>query len=174
MSDEQEKPQGQQFFYDEFFGDDEGVEIYLVVRGREVPMRIRRGLTLKEKAAAQASGVHRSIDPNTGAIKIDRIDEGKAAEEIAFRMLISWPFVNRDGSPVPVTRENVSKLLGGMDKLVEIAAKMESEGDRALIPFVAPYAGDSVAPAAPTSVSPQEVSPSESPATRSSDGATTN
>lgn len=126
------------FFFDEFFGsEDNGVEIHLPIRGREVPLRIRRGLTLKEKVEAQAVAVKRKIDPSTGKITIDRIDEAAAAEEIAFKMLLSWPFITRDGAPVPITRENVGKLLG-MDQLVELTQKMEQEGEAALAPFVAP------------------------------------
>ena len=147
MSDEETKPQ-EQFFYDEFFGNDDGVDVELVVHGRKVPMRIRRGLTLKEKAAAQSVAIKRTLDPNTGKVTIDSIDEGRASEEVAFRMLLSWPFTFREtGESVPITRENVSKLLGGMDALVELAAKMEHEGDAALAPFVAPSVKDSETPA---------------------------
>lgn len=125
------------FYFDEFFAD-EGVDILLPIRGRKVPLRIRRGLPLKEKAAAQAVAVKRHVDPNSGRVVIDQIDESLAAEEIAYRMILSWPFINRDGSKVSITRENVSKLLGGMDTLVSLVEKMEQEGDAALVPFVAP------------------------------------
>jgi hypothetical protein len=125
------------FFFDEFFGSDEGVEILLPIRGRSVPLRIKRGLTLREKAAAEGKAIKRSVNLKTGQITVEGIDEAAAAEEIAFQMLLSWPFTHRDGSPVPLTRENAAKLLGGLDTLVGLVKKIEEEGDAALAPFVA-------------------------------------
>lgn len=142
MSDEetnQPAPAPEQFFFDEFFTDDAGVEILLPVRGRKVPIRVRRGLPLQEKIAAQSVGIKRKADMKTGKVVVDRIDEGAAAREVAFRSIISWPFTYREtGEPVPITRENVDKLLGGMDTLVEIVMQMDKEGEAALLPFVAP------------------------------------
>lgn len=125
----------QTFYFDEFFGSDaEGVEVTLTIRGRAVPVRIRRGLTLREKVEAQAKAVKRHVTPD-GRPVIDSIDEAAIAEELAFKLLLSWPFVTRDGSPVPITRENVAALLGGLDELIEISRKMEVEGVEALRPF---------------------------------------
>lgn len=132
-----ENLEAQPFYFDEFFGsEDDGVEITLKVRGRKVPLRIKRGLTLREKAQAQARAIKRHIDPKTGRVVVDSVDEAGAAEEIAFQMLLSWPFVTRDGAPVPITRENVSKLLGGLDQLMDLVQKMEESGVEALAPFV--------------------------------------
>jgi hypothetical protein len=138
----------QPLYFDEFFGsDDNGVEITLPIRGRQVPLRIRRGLTLREKSQAQARAIKRHIDPKTGRLIIDSVDEAGAAEEVAFQMLLAWPFVNRaDGSPVPITRENVALLLGGLDALVELTQKMEEAGEEALAPFVSASASPSVIP----------------------------
>lgn len=128
--------EAQPFYFDEFFGsDDNGVEVTLSIRGRKVPLRIKRGLTLREKAQAQARAIQRHIDPKTGRVVVDSVDEASAAEEVAFQMLLSWPFVTREGSPVPITRENVSKLLGGLDQLMELTQKMEESGAEALDPF---------------------------------------
>jgi hypothetical protein len=131
----------QQFFFDEFFGEDDGVEILLPVRGKKVPIRIRRGLPLQEKLAAQSAAIKRKINPVTGKIEVDRIEEGAAARELAFRMLLDWPFTYREtGEKVPITRENVDKLLGGMDKLIELVGKLDEEGEAALAPFALPSA----------------------------------
>lgn len=131
------------FFFDEFFADESGVEVWLPIRGRKVPLRIKRGLTLAEKLKAQSKAVKRHVDPATGRVVIDEINEAGGLEEVILAMLVSWPFTYRDGSPVPITRENINKLLGGMDALAELVQKMEVEGDAALLPFAAPFAGDS-------------------------------
>lgn len=123
------------FYFDEFFGSDaEGVEVTLTIRGRKVPVRIRRGLTLREKVEAQAKAVKRHVTPD-GRPVIDSIDEAAIAEELAFKLLLSWPFVTRDGAPVPITRENVAALLGGLDDLIELSRRMEALGEKALVPF---------------------------------------
>ena len=134
MSDDEIK-QPEDFFFDEFFADDAGVEILLPIRGRKVPIRIKRGLTLKEKFRAQAVAVKRKVDPATGRVVIEEINEARGAEEVILAMIVSWPFKYRDDSPVPINRETVNKLLGGLDTLTELVQKMEAEGDAALIPF---------------------------------------
>lgn len=135
------------FYFDEFFGsDDEGIEVTLTLRGRVVPLRIKKGLTLREKAQAESIAIKRHLDPKTGRIVVDSVDEAAAAEELVARMILSWPFVTRDGSPVPVTRENVSKMLGGLAELMQLFEKMEQEGSEALAPFVSPSAAPSATP----------------------------
>lgn len=144
--DENEAPVEQvqvteQFFYDEFFADDNGVEVWLPIRGRSVPIRIKRGLTLREKTQAQAVAIKRRVDPATGRVIIEDINEAAGAEAVILASIVSWPFVHRDGSPVPITKETVNKLLGGLDILGNLLARMEAEGDAALAPFVHPSAG---------------------------------
>lgn len=143
MSDHDQTPDNQPFFFDEFFGsDEEGIEITVMIRGRAVPLRLRRGLTLREKAEAESRAIKRHHDPKTGRVVIDSMDEAGAAEEIAFKMLLHWPFVNRaDGSPVPITRENVRNLLGGLEQIIEITRRLEEYGEKALGPF-APASDD--------------------------------
>jgi hypothetical protein len=144
-----ETPESAPFYFDDFFDNEDGIEVTLLIRGRHVPIRIRKGLTLRERVKAEGMGITRHLDMKTGRVVIDGVDEAAAAEEIAFQMLLSWPFVNRDGSPVPITRPNVAKLLGGMDQLVQLTRKMETEGEAALVPFVSASASPS-APAAPS------------------------
>lgn len=126
MSDEQ-------FFFDEFFAADEPIEIVVAVRGQEVPLKVRPSLTLEERVKAESSAIKRKIDPKTGKITIDRVDEGRAAIELALAYLVSWPFVTRDGSPVPITRENINKFIGAQ-QLVEIIGQATQNGGD-LTPF---------------------------------------
>lgn len=138
QQDETPAAQPETFFFDEFFADDSGVEILLPIRGRRVPIRIKRGLTLAEKIKAQSVAIKRRVDPATGRVVVEEINEAAGAEAVILAMLVSWPFVTRDGSPVPITRENINKLLGGLDVLADLVQKMEAEGDAALAPFVRP------------------------------------
>ena len=101
-----------QFLFDDFFvGDDNpGIEISIKVRGRDIPLHIRP-LTTSDQIAVQAAAVSKRYTPEGGVV-IDRIDEAKANSLLIAKSIVSWPFVFKDGSSVPVTPENCSKLLG--------------------------------------------------------------
>ena len=101
-----------QFLFDDFFVSDEdpGIEISIHVRGREIPLHIRP-LSTSDQIAVQAASVSKRYTPE-GQVVIDRIDEAKANSMLIAKSIVSWPFVFKDGSPVPVTAENCAKLLG--------------------------------------------------------------
>lgn len=131
----------QQFFYDDFFASDTdpGVTVYVKMRGREVPIVLRRGLTLADKNACQTMALKKHMGPN-GQVVYDGIDESVMVEEMIVRSILSWPFQMRDGTPVPVTRESVRRMLGGTDQLAELIKKLDEEGTEALVPFAQPSA----------------------------------
>lgn len=116
-----------QFFFDEFFAADEPIEIVVTVRGREVPLKVRPSLTLEERVKAESSAIKRKIDPKSGKITIERVDEGAAALNLALAYLVSWPFTNRDGIPIPITAENVNRFIGAQ-KLVEMIGQATQNG----------------------------------------------
>ncbi len=140
MSDEQQTP----FFFDEFFEDptDEGFELPVKIAGRVVPIRIKKGLSNADRAAAELACLRRAKLPN-GEVKLLGIDEGKLTDELTVRAIISWPFVygpkhHLAGQPVPVTRENLSMLKGGADDIMAAIAKFDKEGAAALATFSRP------------------------------------
>src|SRR5271166_6347297 len=100
-----------QFLFDDFFVSDEdpGIEIVIHVKGREIPLHIRP-LSTSDQVAVQAASVSKRFTPD-GKVVIDKIDEAKANSMLIAKSIVSWPFVNRDGSPVPVTAENCGRLL---------------------------------------------------------------
>lgn len=127
------------FYADEFFLDDadEGVEVKVHIRGRDVPIMLKRGLTLDDTMAAQAAAVKKTLTPD-GKVLFEGMDEGRLVREMLFRSINKWPFVDRvTGEPLPITRENVGRMLGGADKLMEAIKQLSDEGEAVLAPFVA-------------------------------------
>lgn len=127
------------FYFDDFFASDEdpGVTVPVKIRGRMVPITFKRGLTIEDKAKAQAAAVKMTISAD-GKPVFGGIDNAAAVTQMLAVSIKSWPFTNRDGSPVPVTIENIKKLLGGADEMADVIAKIDAEGAEALVPFVAP------------------------------------
>lgn len=129
----------QLFYFDDFFDSAKTVVIPVTIKGRVVPITIKAGLSVEDRLAAQAAAVKKLTKPN-GETVILGIDEGAATEELMLRAIVSWPFVQRDGARVPVTKENLRKLLGGIDALAEAVQKIDSEGEASLTPFAPPSA----------------------------------
>jgi hypothetical protein len=125
------------FFFDDFFveADDPGVEVTVQMRGRNIPLRIARGLTLRDMAESESAAITSHIDAQ-GRQVIDSLDSTKAAVELLFRAIKSWPFTFRDGRPVPVTREHIEQMLGegAMSLATRIKASVEAK-EEALAPF---------------------------------------
>jgi len=128
-----------EFFFDDFFvgSDDPGVEIKPVLRGRVVPMRITRGLSLDDREAAKAMAVRQHLNPQ-GQMVLDGIDEKVLNVEVLARALKSWPFT-RDGQPVPITRQTITALGGDCcDAIMAEMAKLLSAAEDAHAPFENP------------------------------------
>lgn len=136
MSDEQ-----QQFFFDEFFADesDAGVVVPVTIRGKQVPITFKRGLTVEDKSRAQQAAVQKRLTAD-GRLVYDGVDESKAVELMLLAAIKDWPFTYRDGRKVPVSVENIRNLLGGADEMADIIQKLDAEGAEALVPFVSPSA----------------------------------
>jgi hypothetical protein len=115
------------FFYDNFFvsqdATDPGKEVMVTIRGREVPIRIKRGLSLEDREAAKAQAITKRIKPD-GTPEIVKLDEGVFAIELIVRNVLSWPFRHRNGSKVPITRENIKAMVAdGADALATTIMK---------------------------------------------------
>lgn len=152
----------EQFFADEFFAaqDDASTEVLVPLRGRQVPMRLR-AMNYADRVAAQAKAVTREMDA-FGNVRVKAVDEVIATAAILARVIVSWPFVERDGSPTPITEANVTRLLDtGTERLLAIVDALSKGQAEKLLPFVARSATPSPdAPAAASPESPPEVSPS--------------
>lgn len=135
--EDEPQPAQEQFFADEFFLDEEdpGVKVTVKMRGRDVPIYLKRGLTLEDEMAAQATALKKTITPD-GKVIVQGLDETALVEEMLVRCIKSWPFTDRKtGKSFPITRENIRKMLGGADELAAAIKKLNQEGEAALAPF---------------------------------------
>lgn len=133
MSDHSEE-----FLFDDFFATDEQktVEVPVTILGRVVPITVKAGISVEDRLAAQRAAVKRLVNTR-GEVISTSVDEAEATLELLTRVIYSWPFT-KHGERVPVTKENIKKLLGGMDALAEAVKKIDEQGADALGPFVKP------------------------------------
>lgn len=128
----------QQFYADDFFAlaADPGIVVGVKIRGREVPITLKRGMTLADKSAAQSMALKKTVTSD-GRVVIDGLDESILVEQLLLHCILDWPFIDRTtGEKFPVTLENIRLMLGGVEQLAELIAKIESDGTEALAPFV--------------------------------------
>lgn len=134
MSDEQVQ---ETFYVDEFFATDEdpGVTVPVKIKGRIVPITFKSGLTIEDKAKAQSKAIKRRVTGD-GRLVVDEVNESEAAIYMLATAIKKWPFEDRNtGAPLPITVENIRKMLGGADEMAEIIQKIDQEGAAALVPF---------------------------------------
>lgn len=128
----------QPFLFDDFFVDeaDEGVVHEVLIRGRKVPITCKRDITLEDKEAAEQAAVKRHLDP-TGRVVVDGIDGGVLAVEILVRCVKKWPFTFKDGRPVPITRENIRRMVASAAEALatSIVGTLEAKQQEADGPF---------------------------------------
>lgn len=137
------------FLFDDFFvandqtdpGDRVEVEITDVHGNpRIVPLYIKRGLSLDDREAAKRQAVKTRLKPN-GEYEIVSMDETVFAIELLVRCIRVWPFRYRDGSQVPVTRENIRQFLAdGADKLAAMIVGRMQKRQEQKGPFLTPSA----------------------------------
>lgn len=125
------------FLVDDFFASDNdpGVVIPVTIKGRIVPITIKRGMSLEERNACEARAIKQHIDP-AGRLINDGMDMDVLTRELVFRAILDWPFTQKDGSKLPVTREAVNKLLGGAEAIAMAMQTIDQQGEAALVPFV--------------------------------------
>lgn len=127
--------QQENFFFDDYSVDENaGVPVTIPINGRPVPFTLRRALTIKQRSRATEPAIKIKIvdgKPEVGKLDMDAFSIGVAIEAI-----IAWPFTYRDGKPVPVTRETVSKLPAeAVDLIAAYVLGKEKEQEAALVPF---------------------------------------
>jgi hypothetical protein len=137
---EEQAATAQVFYFDDFVvgEDDPGVEVDVEIRGKVLPIRFHRGLTIEDREAAKNAGVTRRILP-TGTIELLSVREDIIQLETVARAIKSWPFKDRQGKMVPITKQNV-KALGAeaLDVLFFAYQKVSTGRQQALVPFVMP------------------------------------
>lgn len=128
------------FLFDDFFvpQSDAGVEELVTIRGRQVPVKFKRGLSLGDREAAKSAATKTHVSPR-GELVVDGFDSGVFTVELLARVIKSWPFT-RNGALVTVSRENIQALGADVaDALQTVAEKyVTPQKVEALAPFVTP------------------------------------
>lgn len=125
----------QGFLFDEYFSGSD-IEIHIPYKGKLIPFRIKRALTLKERQQANDAAIQVNFD-SKGKPNLQKNDQAAYTNEIILVGLKFWPFEYRPGKPVPINRETVAKLDGNLAD--EIAARILGAvevDESALDPFV--------------------------------------
>lgn len=125
----------EQFLYDDFFApaDDPGVEIYPVIRGRKVPMRVKRGISLVDAGEARDLASKKAL--KDGIPQVVSIDETRMNILLLKKAIVAWPFT-KDGKPVPINEKTIGDLSGVAAQAIldEIQKLMQVRQD-SLAPF---------------------------------------
>jgi hypothetical protein len=141
MYQRKQKPMAEQYLYDDFFADDStpGVVTGVQIRGRNVPITLKRGVSFKDFSEAKEQATTMGFKPD-GRPYVIKYSDGIFGIELCVRCIQSWPF-DRDGKPVPVTRESIAALgTDGVSAIVSVLMEVMSKGVEALVPFVSPSA----------------------------------
>ncbi len=83
------------------------MDVTIIARGKPVPFRVKRSLTLKEKQAASDMAVKIDFDEKGKPI-LSKVDQGAYTVEIVLSGLKWWPYTYDSGEPVPINRETVT------------------------------------------------------------------
>ncbi len=132
----------EQFLFDDFFvaqdATDPGDKVSVEIRGRQVPVFLKRGLSFSDREAAKNAAVQTRVKPN-GQVEIVRMDEGVFAVELLYRCLVSWPFTYKSGKKVEISRENIQAMLAdGAEALAMVVVKRMQSRQEKLEPFTKP------------------------------------
>lgn len=126
------------FLYDDFFipKDDPGERVIITMKGRPVPIFFKKALDLEDMSVAQAAGLKKTIKED-GSVVIAGIDEAASECALLARMIVSWPFQDAEGNPVPVIPENIATLVPeAYMQLASIMNRRVEAVNKSLIPFV--------------------------------------
>jgi hypothetical protein len=97
------------FLFNDYFSDpdDPGIEVVIHAKGKDIPFRIKRSLTLKEKQAASDAAVKIDFDVK-GNPKLSKVNQGEYTEKITLAGLKWWPYTYGNGKPVPINAQTVA------------------------------------------------------------------
>ena len=113
----------EEFLWSDFSSDkeDRGIEIRVPFRGKKIPVRIKRALSLDERQQANDAAFKLEFDEK-GKPTIAKQDQSAFTKEVCLLGLKYWPFEYSKGKPVPINRETLDKADGGL--LSEIANRI--------------------------------------------------
>jgi hypothetical protein len=121
MMPEHEEEDQNNFLFDDFFvpEDDPGHKVEVKVKDRNgrmrvVPIFLKRGMSLSDRESAKAKAVQTRINPKNGQLEMTGVDEGVFQMEILMRAIVSWPFKDKYGQAIEVTRKNINLCLPDM------------------------------------------------------------
>jgi hypothetical protein len=102
-----------EFLFDDYFDDPDipGIELVIPFRGKPIPFRIKRSLSLGERQKANDAAIKIDIDKNGKPHLVGQPNQAAYTREIVLAGLLEWPF-KKNGKPVEITRETVAKLDG--------------------------------------------------------------
>ena len=100
------------FSFDDYFSGSE-VEVIIPFRGKLLPFRLKKSLTLQERQKANDAAIKIELSKD-GKPVISRQDQGAYTNTVILLGLRSWPFEYRPGKPVPINMETIAKLDGNM------------------------------------------------------------
>lgn len=105
----------EQFLWEEFSADekDRGIEVKIEYHNKMLPFRVKRALTIDERQRANDAAIKIELD-KSGKPRITKQDQAAFTKEIVLVGLKFWPFEYHAGKPVPINRETVSVLDGGL------------------------------------------------------------
>jgi hypothetical protein len=132
-------PNAERFFFDDFFISDasEGESVLVPMQGRSVPITLKKNLTLADLEESREKGLDKTLDLKTGQYTIHGFDEKAYTYALLARAIKSWPFVNRDGSSVPITEDNIKHLVAdGGGALEQLVQKFVQQKEEQAAPFV--------------------------------------
>lgn len=137
---------GEDILYDDFFTDedDPGIAVVIEHKGKLLPFRVKKSLTLSEKQLAADAGVSIELD-KAGNPSIKKMDQSAYTREIVLSGVKEWPFkygehpkiaANLRGKTVPITRHHVSRMDGVLAEKVAGVILGQQEVQRAAVdPF---------------------------------------
>jgi len=129
-------PEQNDFLYDDFFSspDASPIPATIEVRGRKLSIGLRM-MGFGELQALMSKSLRITLD-EAGKPQVEVVNESEGNTDLILACLRSWPFKNRDGSMVPITKETLAQmhpdvmvaLLQRVSDFMEKSLKMQQEG----------------------------------------------
>jgi hypothetical protein len=132
------------FLFDDFFADpDASVEIKpkLWQNGElvEVPIQVRRRLSLGQREAIKQGSVAFEVDTVAGTYTPKAVDQEKLTVMTLMALIVTWPFEYKDGSKVPVNEKTIRSLGStNADAILLEIGKLDMGRQQDAAPFAAP------------------------------------
>lgn len=113
----------QRFIWSDYSSDanDRGIETSILWRGQEIPIRVKRALTIDERQKANKAAIQIDLDKD-GKPTIVKQDQSAYTKMVVLIGLKFWPFEYSPGQPVPINMKTITEVDGSL--LDEIATRI--------------------------------------------------